>query len=130
MAASAIMLDPRSKVESMANWFRFILSVFALAGLLAAGTGGAFAAKVRHHCCPEMSSAMAMDDHAPGGSGHQYGPTPDCCVMGACAMVAPVAVPHALVVAPAVYAQVALLAIDDAVLPSLSVFPALRPPIA
>jgi hypothetical protein len=129
MAASAIMFYWRSKVESMANWFRFILSVLALAGLLAAGTCGAFAAKVHHHCCPEMSSAMTMDDQAPGGSGHQNGPTPDCCVMGACA-VAPIAAPHALVVTPAVYAQVALPAIDDAVLPSLSVSPDLRPPIA
>ena len=130
MAASAIMFFRRSKVESMANWFRFILSVLALAGLLAAGTGGAFAAKVHHHCCPEMSSAMAMDDHAPGGSGDQHSQTPDCCVMGACAAVAPVAAPHALVVMPPVYAQVALPAIDDAVFSSLSVFPDLRPPIA
>jgi len=102
----------------------------ALAGLLAAGTGGVFAAKVHHHCCPEMSSAMTMDDRAPGGSGDQHGLTPDCCVMGSCAVVAPVAAPHALVVAPAVYAQVALPAIDDAILPSVSVFPDLRPPIA
>jgi len=77
-----------------------------------------------------MSSAMTMDDQAPGGSGRQHGPTPDCCVMGACAAVAPIAAPHALVVAPAVYTQVVLPAIDDAILPSLSVFPDLRPPIA
>ena len=77
----------------MANWIRLICSVLALVGLLAAGTSGAFASKSHHHCCPQMSSAMPMDDHAAGGAGDNQGVLPDCCVMGACAFVRR---PHAL----------------------------------
>ncbi len=115
----------------MANWFRLIFSVLALAGLLAAGIGGAFAAKSHHHCCPQFSADMTMDHHASGGAGHDHGATPDCCMMGACALMAPVSPPEAYVVAPsAVYAQAVSLAIDDAGPPSFAVSPGLRPPIA
>ncbi|WP_298356438.1 hypothetical protein [Rhodoblastus sp.] len=114
----------------MSSWFRLIFSVFALAGLLAAGTGGAFAGKNHQHRCPEMSVAMTVDHEAPGQAGDNYGGTPDCCMMGVCALTAPVPAPQAYVVAPGSYAQAALPAIDDAGPPSFSVSPGLRPPIA
>ena len=118
------------KAWSMANWFRLILSVLALAGLLAAGTGGAFAGKSHRHHCPEMAAAMTMGHHASGAAGEHHGATPDCCVMGACALMAPVSAPQACVVTPSAYAQTVLPAIDDAGPPSFSVSPGLRPPIA
>jgi hypothetical protein len=78
-----------------------------------------------------MSAAMSMSDHqTPGGSRDQHGAMPDCCVMGACAFMTPVATAHAMVITPSGYAQVALPASDDAFLPSLSISPDLRPPIA
>jgi hypothetical protein len=123
------MFAGRSEAESLANLLRILLFVFALAGILVAGAGGAFAAKGRH-CCPEMSAAAAMYDHVSGGAGHERGATPDCCVMGACAFMTPLAPPAAMVVAPGVCAPVALPATDDASLPSLFVSPDLRPPIA
>ena len=114
----------------MASWFRLILSVMALAGLLAVGTGGAFAAKGHHHCCPEMLAAMTTGHHDAGGAGDHHGATPDCCTIGACALMAPVAAPEAHVVTLGAFAQAALPAIGGVGLPSFSVSPGLRPPIA
>ncbi len=113
----------------MANWFRLILSVLALAGLLAAGTGEAFAGKSHHPCCPETAAAMTMGHHASGGADDHHGTTQDCCIMGVCALMAPVSAPQAHVVEPGGYAQAVLPAIDDAGPPSYSVSPGLRPPI-
>ncbi len=114
----------------MSSWFRLIFSVFALAGLLAAGTGGASAGKNHHPCCPEMATAMTTDHHALGDVGDHHGTPPDCCIMGVCALTAPVPAPQAYVVAPGSYAQLVLPAIDDAGPSSFSVSPGLRPPIA
>jgi len=110
----------------MANWLRLIFSVLALVGLLAAGTGGAVA-KSAHHCCPEMTS-MTMDDHPAGGGDHHS--LPDCCVLGACAVLPPVAPSQAFAVTPAVFAKTLAPAVDDAGPPSRSPSPDLRPPIA
>lgn len=112
----------------MVNWLRLFVSVLALVGLLAAGAGGAFA-RSAHHCCPEMSSTMTMDEHARdcGGDNHAL---PDCCVFGACAVLAPVAPPMASVAAPADFAKTMAPAVDDAGPASRSPSPDLRPPIA
>jgi hypothetical protein len=111
----------------MANWLRLILSVLALVGLLAAGTSGAFA-KSAHQCCPEASTSVTMDDHAAGGGDNHA--LPDCCVFGACAVVAPVAPPMAHAATPAVFAKTLAFAADDSGPPSRSPSPDLRPPIA
>lgn len=114
----------------MANWFRLLLSVLALAGLLAAGTGEALAGKNHHPCCPEMAAAMATSHHAAGDASDHHVATPDCCMMGVCALMTPVSAPQAIVAEPNAYAQVVLPAIEDAGPPSFSVSPGLRPPIA
>ena len=114
----------------MANWLRLILSVFALAGVLAAGTGGAWAAKAHHHC-PHMTSApMAMVDHHGGNAGDHRGAMPDCCVFGACAMTPVPGPSRAEVPFPVEFTQVFAPRLDDAGVPSLAVSPDLRPPIA
>jgi hypothetical protein len=110
----------------MANWLRLILSVVALVGLLAAGSGGAFA-KSAHHCCPEAAS-MTIDEHATDCGGEKG--LPDCCVFGACAVLPPVAPPTASIAAPAVFAKANAAVLDDAGPPSRSPSPDLRPPIA
>lgn len=110
----------------MANWLRLILSVVALVGLLAAGTGGV-AAKSAHHCCPEMTS-MTLDDHATDCGDSKT--LPDCCLFGACAVLPPVAPPVASTAAPVVFAKTAAALRDDAGPPSRSLSPDLRPPIA
>lgn len=109
----------------MIHWLRLILSVFALAGLLAAGTGAAVAAKSVHHCCP----AMAMADHHTSSGHHQTKPLP-CCVAGICAFVKPNLASR--VAAPAFqhYADRFSLVRDDVGPPSQSLAPDLRPPIA
>jgi len=114
----------------VAHWFRLILSVLSLAGLLAAGSTAAFA-KNRHHCCPEMQAAMTMDHqhHSTPGDANDHGALPECCVMGACAVLAPVA-PPAFSVKPRSLAQSLSPAIHDAGLASVAVAPDLRPPIA
>lgn len=118
------------KAWSMANWFRLILSVLALVGLLAAGTGEALAATSHHPCCPEMTAAMTTGHHSAGNAGDHHGATPDCCMMGVCALMTPVSAPQAYVVEPKAYAQVLLPVANDAGTPSFSISPVLRPPIA
>ena len=114
----------------MANWFRLIFSVLALAGLLAAGTGEALAGKSHPPCCPEMAVAMTTGHHAAGNAGDHHGATPDCCMVGVCALMAPVPAPQASVVEPGAHARVVLPAIDEAGPPSFSLSAVLRPPIA
>lgn len=112
----------------MAHWFRLILSVLSLAGLLAAGSTAAFA-KNRHHCCPEMQAAMTMDVHSTHGDANDHLAFPECCVMGACAVLAPVA-PPTFSVSPRILAHSISPAIHDAGVSSVDVAPDLRPPIA
>lgn len=109
----------------MIRWLRLVLSVFALVGLLAAGTGAAAAAKSVPHCCP----VMAMADHHVSGDKHQTN-LPDCCVAGVCAFAQPNLASR--VAAPALqrYAEGFSLARDDVGPPSQSLTPDLRPPIA
>jgi len=112
----------------VAHWFRLILSVLSLAGLLAAGSTAAFA-KSRHHCCPEMQAAMTLNAHSTHGDADDHGALPECCVMGACAVLAPVAPPVSSVKLRSLALSISP-AIHDAGLSSVAVAPDLRPPIA
>jgi hypothetical protein len=120
------------KAVSMGHWFRLFLSVLALAGLLAAGAGGAVAMPNHnhqyHHCCPTMTSCMSMDAHQTGGGDHAA--VPDCCLSGLCAVAQPDLPSHAVVISRRAFVQVFLPALDEAGDPSLPISPDLRPPIA
>jgi hypothetical protein len=113
----------RSKVASMVRWLRLILSVFALAGLLAAGTCGPVAANTHHHC-----PNMMMHQHQSGGG--DRGTMPECCATAACFVVQPAASSQDAVILLRALAQAFLLPLDDARISSLPVSPDLRPPIA
>jgi len=106
----------------MVHWFRLILSVFALVGLLAAGTSGAWAAKTHHHCAD-----MMMDHHQ--GDGDDRGTMPECCATGACFAVQPTFSSYVPVFSVRTFAQVFLSPLSDARIPSLPASPDLRPPI-
>jgi hypothetical protein len=78
-----------------------------------------------------MSAAMTMDDHPVGGSGDlHHGALPECCVLGACTVLPPVAPPFASMAEPNGFGRSASPVLDDNALPGRSPSPDLRPPIA
>ncbi|MDE2361105.1 MAG: hypothetical protein KGM42_00395 [Hyphomicrobiales bacterium] len=108
----------------MLRWLRLVLSALALAGLLSAGEGGAFAAKAQdHHHCMSM-----MGDDCPGGDDH--GAMPPCCVTPACPMLQGLLSPEAAVVSPISATLLALPLRDDEHSFGVRAPPDLRPPIA
>ncbi|PPQ35652.1 hypothetical protein CH337_16310 [Rhodoblastus acidophilus] len=76
-----------------------------------------------------MQAAMTLDGQASHGDADDHGALPECCVMGACAVLAPVAPPASSVKLRSLALSIAP-AVNDAGLSSRAVAPDLRPPIA
>jgi hypothetical protein len=107
----------------MVRWIRVLLSIFALVGLLAMGTGGAVAAKTQHHCANVML-------HQPQGGADDSGTASKCCTTGVCFAVQPTLSTCVAVSSVRAFTRVFLLPLSDATIPTLPVSPDLRPPIA
>lgn len=109
----------------MIRWIRVVLTVLAVAGVLAARPGMAAPATDTHqhqHC-------MGVADE-PNCPSHDHGAVPTCCVAAVCAMVQPVFPEQHSVVIPLGFTHVALPMPDDAWRSGVRPPLVLRPPIA
>jgi hypothetical protein len=108
----------------MPRWVRLLISVFALAAVLAGGgTGGAFAAKTGH-ACAEMSVGDCPDGHCDNDA------TSPNCAQFVCGQLQ-IALPFLdVLISPAILTLMAPLpSRDDLLFSGLSGPPDLRPPI-
>lgn len=110
----------------MIAWVRLILSVFALAGLVAAAPGAALAkahkAVAPHHHCAHMPEGTCPDDDA--------GALPACCVASVCAFMPPAVLKQEAVPTAGISTLVDLPVRDDLWHSGIRPPPDLRPPIA
>lgn len=111
----------------MVHWLRFIFSVLALCGLLAAGAGGAMTARAHHHCCPSTATEMAQDHYH--GQADDRDAAPKCCVFGLCAVPATLAESQVYALAPRLIARLSYSPLDLSGPLSRTTSPDLRPPI-
>jgi hypothetical protein len=109
----------------MVRWFRLVLAVLALVGVMAARPGGAVAAKGAHH--HHHCMGMMDDQNCPGDD---QGSVPACCVAAVCAMVQPSFSEQDSVLTPLGFTQITMPMLDDVWRSSVRPPPDLRPPIA
>lgn len=108
----------------MIHWIRLILVSLALAGLLSASGGAAFATKAQHH---HHCEGMMDDQNCPSDD---LGSLPACCIASACAFVQPTFSPQASLPSAVGDTQVGQLLRDDLSRSGVRPPPGLRPPIA
>ena len=115
----------------MVRWFRLLLSIFALVGLMASAPAQAFVSHAHysgmahHECCPGMGGAHH-------DKSHDHSSLPGCCIVGFCAchVATPCPLPCGEM-RPALFSRVPFIAPTSENGPfGQSRPPDLRPPIA